>query len=112
MPNYEENFYVKGNIIGYTGSLNSNPTVYFKKGTRFGRITQAHGKQNNVGRNKVRTKADYKIYNSKSGKAKEFYGGEVKHNSRNKFHKVSFWNRKKLTSAINLFPNIKPKYKK
>lgn len=47
---YEPNFYVPENIIGYTGVLSKNPTVYFLSGTDYGHITQVHEDWTNVGR--------------------------------------------------------------
>jgi hypothetical protein len=60
---YEKDFYKKENIIGYTGDLNNNPSVYFKNGNKFGRITQVHDDATNIGRNEVREAADYTIAN-------------------------------------------------
>lgn len=52
-PPYRPDFYVRENIIGYTGALHESPTVYFKSDKEFGHITQAHGKRDNVGREVV-----------------------------------------------------------
>lgn len=60
---YQDKLYEAGNIIGYTGSLEDNPTVYFQSGNKFGHITQAHNKADNVGREKVRESSTYKIEN-------------------------------------------------
>jgi hypothetical protein len=111
MP-YETDFYVKSNIIGYTGDLNSNPTVYFRSGNRFGRITQAHDHQDNIGRNKVREYADYALTNNTSGKAEEYYNGKVRHKSRSAFVPLN-GNQNTLNTlaqAITAFPNAKSKY--
>ncbi|MBB1268164.1 hypothetical protein [Shewanella sp. SR44-3] len=110
MP-YETDFYVKSNIIGYTGDLNNNPTVYFKNGNKFGRITQDHGHQDNIGRNKVREYADYDISNVE-GRAREYYNGDYQHTSRHAFVPLN-GNQNTLNTlaqAINAFPNAKPKY--
>lgn len=100
MAGYADDFYVKDNIIGYTGDLNDNPTVYFadaggvnpklvKVGNKqqvlvqYGHITQLHQRDWNIGREKVREAFSYNIYNSeKDGKAKETvlpmeWGGKV-----------------------------------
>lgn len=107
---YEDSFYTKTNITGYTGDLNDNPTVYFQNGTRFGRITQDHSNPNNIGRNLVRDKADYSIGNTGTGGvAQEYYDGAVKHTSRNRFEAVTNNNRDTLATAISRFPDKKPK---
>lgn len=106
---YGNDFYVKANIIGYTGDLNDNPTVYFQKGNRFGRITQDHPHANNIGRNRVREYTDYRISNV-DGKAQEYYNGSVRHTSRNSFIAVTSDTAAVLALAISNFPNKKPKY--
>ncbi len=113
MPNYGEDFYKKENIIGYTGNPHTQPTVYFRDGDRFGRITQAHGNPRNVGRNLIREHLDYQIANTGvGGKAQEFYGGQVHHDSRNPFVEVAQDSEvlDGLATAIINFPDIKPKY--
>ncbi len=113
MPGYEDEFYRKENIIGYTGALDENPTVYFRNGKTFGRITQDHSNPKNIGRNKIRLKEDYSITNDgNEGKAIEIYDGAVKHRSRNAFVTIE-GNEDALPIleiAIEQFPNIKPKY--
>jgi len=109
---YEEKFYISGNIIGYTGDIDSNPTVYFLNGNRFGRITQSHSDKDNIGRNKVREYSDYKIENNKDEKAQEYYNGKTRHTSRSKFIKVTEGTRSKLANAIAAFKCLKPKYGK
>lgn len=47
---YKSNFYTMSNIVGYTGNLYKNPTVYFHSKYKFGRIVQSHDNPNNVGR--------------------------------------------------------------
>jgi hypothetical protein len=107
---YSDDFYVSGNIIGYTGDVNTNPTVYFRTGNTFGRITQDHPNRNNIGRNVVRTKGDYSIGNTgPNGVCQEFYDGAVQHTSRNPFNAVSDDNRATLANAITNFPNQKNK---
>lgn len=114
MP-YEPLFFTKENIIGYTGDIDQSPTVYFRKGNRFGRITQHHRNPDNVGRNLVREFDDYTIYNSADdNKAVEYYDGRTRHHSRNPFVSVN-GNQEivltELASAIERFPNLKPKYR-
>lgn len=50
---YRSNFYIPENIIGFTGALHNNPTVYFMTDTEFGHITQYHGSHWNIGREPV-----------------------------------------------------------
>jgi hypothetical protein len=56
---YAPEFYVPENIIGYTGVLNKNPTVYFLSATHYGHITQVHDTWRNVGRETIRPNARY-----------------------------------------------------
>ena len=110
MP-YESEFYTAANITGYTGDLNDNPTVYFRKGNKFGRITQEHNHADNIGRNLVKEYADYRIGNTGAGgAAQEYYNGAVQHTSRNPFVVVTADTVGELTKAIAKFTEIKPKY--
>ncbi len=52
-PGYRFDFYKAENIIGYTGSLHDNPTVYFETATEYGHITQYHRQADNIGREVV-----------------------------------------------------------
>ncbi len=52
-PAYRADFYTPENIIGYTGELRRNPTVYFRSDTEFGHITQQHESHWNIGREGV-----------------------------------------------------------
>jgi hypothetical protein len=61
---YAPEFYVPENIIGYTGVLDKNPTVYFLSATHYGHITQVHEKWRNVGRETIRPNAKYKFGNT------------------------------------------------
>ncbi len=113
MPNYEDDFYTAANIIGYTGDLNDNPSVYFQKGNKFGRITQEHDEADNIGRNIVREYADYRIGNTgKGGTAQEYYGGAVQHESRNAFIARTAGNVDELAKAINTFKELKARHAK
>jgi hypothetical protein len=72
---YRDDFYIAENIIGYTGKLQENPSVYFFIGgasKTFGHITQDHGVPENIGRGKVKTDPDYKYGNIRS-KGKRFF---------------------------------------
>ena len=118
---YEKNFYIKANITGYTldpDDSHAEPTVYFRAGNKFGRITQKHNKPDNIGRNKVREKPDYTIQN-RGGKAEEYYDGAVQHSSRGEYISLSEVKEDrrssvldKLAEAIPAHENIKPKYSK
>jgi hypothetical protein len=66
---YEPGFYVPENIIGYTGVLNKNPTVYFLSKTHYGHITQVHDEWRNVGRETIRSNAQYFFGNVGDGNA-------------------------------------------
>lgn len=63
MPPYEPNFYIPENIIGYTGILQKNPTVYFLSKTQYGHITQVHEEWKNVGREVIYPNATYTFGN-------------------------------------------------
>jgi hypothetical protein len=60
---YRDDFYVVGNIIGFTGLLHQSPTVYFHAGTEFGHITQDHWFEGNRCREGVRNDPNYTIDN-------------------------------------------------
>ena len=77
---YEDNFYKKENIIGYTGEIKKKPTVYFADAgvlnpktvtvngksqivVKYGHITQAHDLKCNVGREEVGEAWSYSISN-------------------------------------------------
>ncbi|MBD9358720.1 hypothetical protein [Methylomonas albis] len=86
---YCDKFYIKENIIGYTGDLRGIKfTVYFADAgglnpdiveidgrqqvlVRFGRITQDHRHKDNIGRGEVHECYSYTIFNDVDGKAKE-----------------------------------------
>jgi hypothetical protein len=98
---YRDDFYIVDNIVAYTGDINNNPTVYFEHqvadGVEFGRITQHHQHADNIGRNKVRVKADYRLENrrmvnntylcglvvTRRTVCVEYYDGGDRHTSRN-----------------------------
>jgi hypothetical protein len=50
---YRSDFFIVENIIGYTGNIHDNPTVYFMSSIEFGRITQSHDIAWNIGREPV-----------------------------------------------------------
>ena len=66
MPFYEPNFYTPENIIGYTGVLQKNPTVYFLSKTHYGHITQVHDEWTNVGREVIYPHATYDFGNQQN----------------------------------------------
>lgn len=85
---YRDDFYKKENILGYTGDLNKNPTVYFADAggdsprlvniggkdqvlVTFGHITQHHDLADNIGRGIVLESHSYSIYNNAKGQAEE-----------------------------------------
>jgi hypothetical protein len=109
---YRDDFYCAANIIGYTGDPEDFPTVYFRSGEYFGRITQEHGGRfrkeqggritqeqgysQNVGRAAVQQAPDYTIGNEVvDGEVRsvERYVspryGEINHVSRGKFTSVA-----------------------
>jgi hypothetical protein len=83
---YRDDFYVVGNMYGYTGQVNDNPTVYFVSATEHGRITQNHPRTENIGRDVVKTNAGYDIRNQRDDdgvlKCMEFEGEYRVHKSR------------------------------
>ncbi|WP_025741304.1 hypothetical protein [Aquimarina pacifica] len=118
---YGENLYRAENIIGYTGDPQNNPTVYFeiknRKGvSTWGRITQDHTLESNIGRDKVRTSSKYVIGNQKINgvwHGVEYKGSEFLHQSRGQFIRLNDQNenlRDTLANAIDLFPKIKTDY--
>lgn len=60
---YEPDFYVPENIIGYTGVLSKNPTVYFLSKTSYGHITQVHAVRENIGRELISPNSSYEFGN-------------------------------------------------
>ncbi|WP_086931266.1 hypothetical protein [Agarilytica rhodophyticola] len=112
---YAADFYIQENIIGYTGDSQNKPTVYFRSGHKFGRITQAYPDSNYQGRSLVREYTDYSISNRPpKGTAEEYYNGEVRHCSRYPFIPVDDNDSLKavLAIAIASYPYKKPIYSK
>jgi hypothetical protein len=62
---YRDDFYIVANIIGFTGTIQSDATVYFRQGPEFGHITQAHRFRPNVGREGVCSHPGYVIGNER-----------------------------------------------
>ena len=60
---YRADFYIPANIIGYTGVLKKNPTVYFLSSTEYGHITQVHDAWENAGREEVHPNNSYEFGN-------------------------------------------------
>ncbi|MGB0949264.1 MAG: hypothetical protein ACPGU0_04070, partial [Marinirhabdus sp.] len=102
----------KENIIGYTGDIHDNPTVFFKKGNKFGRITQDHQHEDNIGRNRVKSHSDHSIEN-RDGRAHEYYNGQERYNSHHQFIAVDQHSADldTLTEAANRYRGLKPKYR-
>jgi hypothetical protein len=67
MATYEPDFYIPENIIGYTGVLSKNPTVYFLSKTHYGHITQVHEDWTNVGREVICLNTQY-AFGNRDGK--------------------------------------------
>ncbi len=76
--------YQPQNIMGITGTVGHNPTVYYRSGHTFGHITTAHPYSDNVGREVPRTDPTYTATNTgRHGALEERVGGRVFHTSRN-----------------------------
>lgn len=111
---YRDDFYKAENMIGYSGSVSSAPTVYFQDGNEFGHITQKHDLPQNVGRMEVYANANYVIENvqTKEGlRLIERIGDQVFHVSRGtlkRIEEVPFEDQAVLLQAIRQFPNEKP----
>ena len=87
---YRDDFYVIENVIGFTGNIQDNPTVYFMSDKEAGHITQVHDNKKNIGRGMVLATDDYSmknIYNSDKGifQLVELIGDKIIHPSRNPF---------------------------
>ncbi len=63
---YRDDFYIVDFIIGYTGVLHKNPSVYFFDPAKnaFGHITQHHALANNIGREPYVEDDEYDIENT------------------------------------------------
>ena len=102
---YRDDFYTKDNIVGYTGDIANNPTVYFmteKDGIKtYGRITLNYPKdKKNEGRELVRSRKDYTRKNLSVHK--ENVGGETKYTLKSgiKAHNIKNMSRKGDTTTI------------
>lgn len=110
---YRDDIYKPENLIGYTGHIDKNPSVYFQKGTSYGHITQFHYVPFNVGREEVGDSATYAIGNEDvDGKqvSVERADGEVIHTSRTAFTPKSGLTANQLAllyQAITKFPELK-----
>ncbi|MCW7554055.1 hypothetical protein NX722_15805 [Endozoicomonas gorgoniicola] len=60
---YCDDFYLARNIIGYTGLIDHQPTVYFKNAQYHGRITQFHRREYLVGRFYLYTNEGHQLLN-------------------------------------------------
>lgn len=123
---YRDDFYSVANIVGYTGNLDDNPTVYFETDEEQGHITQAHKKADNVGRGVVYTIEGYSKENVYFTATKddpggwhlvEMYDGKSVHKSRNPYIAVPNLDsrpalKKILEKAILTHTKIKSRYVK
>ncbi|GAA4277180.1 hypothetical protein [Aquimarina mytili] len=120
---YNPELYKKENIIGWTGDIQNNPTVYFMddstgdvKKINAGHITQSHSFSGNVGREKAIT-GKYSIENTgpknEQGEnvSQEVLDGNVIHQSRSPFKPVqNEEQREQLAQALNNHPKVKKMY--
>ena len=110
---YRDDFYHAKNMIGYSGDIQSFPTVYFQKGDEHGHITQEHGRSQNVGRGTVRRRANYSIGNEEvNGELKlvEKIGDRSFHTSRSiltRIERMTFDDQGVILQAIWRYPNEK-----
>jgi hypothetical protein len=116
---YRDDFYVVDNIIGYTGDLHDNPTVYFETDEEYGHITQDHPHDDNIGRERVDPVEGYVASNNDLGPQKgvrlqEGFGDKVRHTSRNELISIegmSQGDKDILKMSIWTFPSLKVKYR-
>ena len=115
---YRDDFYIVENIIGYTGDLTDNPTVYFENGEEYGHITQDHKKDDNIGREYVRPLEGYGAVNTDEGTDKvrlhEYLGTEIIHYSRNELVSIEGMcqgDKDILKMSIWTFPSLKVRYR-
>lgn len=112
---YRSDFYIPENIIGYTGIIDQNPTVYFMTGppqgpNEYGHITQGHQIGPNEGRETVYRSAMYQIRVGPGGVLEEWDGGQLMHRSRNALIPVAGLDAKSkylLSCAISRFTEEK-----
>lgn len=118
---YRDDFYVKENIIGYTGDLKGLPTVYFKRTIEGGfdewaRITQVYpDNRANEGRAFVRKNRSYVMRNEMDTDGMhgvEYVNGAHHHTSRNEFHAVTGGTLDVLAESITRFPNVRKRHEK
>jgi len=111
---YRDDFYIVANIVGYTGNIAQSPTVYFRGGNEYGRITQKHDITTNLGRNTVHNDPTYQFQNQLQPNGAlcmvEMSQGQVVHTSRNQFVPAAGLgpgNMALLAQAIVTFPHEK-----
>lgn len=111
-PVPENGLFQQHNVTGATGLNGPSPSIYYQSGDTFSHVTTNHPHSNNIGRSKTRTFSDYHIGNTGSeGQSQEFYGGGVKHTSRNPFTPVkNEQEQQRLHSTASKFPFLKRKY--
>lgn len=109
---YRDDFYIQANIIGHTGNVNQDPTVYFMTGpahgpNEFGHITQDHNLFANIGRETVLRAAKYEMRQGAGGTLEEWANGVCIHPSRTAFVAVSPATLPALARAIARLPDKK-----
>jgi len=88
---YRDDFYRTANIIGYSGQIDSFPSVYFQSSSEYGHITQMHFYPQNVGRMKVESAVGYTIGNERIKgvlKLVEKLNGKIFHESRSTLTRI------------------------
>ena len=115
---YRDDFYIVDNIIGYTGDIHDDPTVYFESSEEYGHITQFHDKDVNIGREKVRPLEGYGAVNTDEGTDKvrlqEYVGTKIIHTSRNELISVEGMcqgDKDILKMSIWTFRSLKVRYR-
>jgi hypothetical protein len=86
---YAPDFYIPENIIGFTGVLNRNPTVYFLSKTHYGHITQVHDMRSNIGRDDIGSNRLYTFGNVSGQLEEKDPGAPMTHTSRSPMTLVS-----------------------
>ena len=123
---YASDFYSPQNIIGHTGDIDNNPTVYYlqdkQQGNQaYGHITTAHKKPDNVGKEVVRESTSYRMTHDgvsrSTGNTQTLveWDANIKqnehiHKSRNRFVPLQEENRQKLHEATQEHRNVKSRY--
>jgi hypothetical protein len=110
MAGYEPDFYTPENIIGYTGVLSKNPTVYFLSKTHYGHITQVHEDWTNVGREVIYPNASYEFGNWKGSLKERDTARPMGHTSRSPITLITGTPPPELTHAIMVHSERKARH--